>query len=137
VVIKFEKARHAPLTEDGQVEARVLDLVGCALRRQIWLMFLDSRMVQLPVLLPTDIKERPGTRDSEPFTAFIAQAVEATQCAAVIAVLERPGRDALSDDDRAWVSLVVDAVRSTGVSLRGPLLSFSAGVRWIALEDYL
>ncbi len=137
MVIKYSKARHTPLVEDREVQSRVTDLVGPALRRQLWLMFLDDRAVQLPVLLPSDVPARPGERDSVPFTAFIAQVVEATGCAAVVAVFERPGPDTVSADDRAWFSLLADAVCASGVALRGPLLSFTSGVRWIAPDDYV
>lgn len=136
-MIRYDEAKYLPLVNDEQVQARVVDLIGIASRRQLWLMFLDEQNVQLPVVLPSDVDSRPDRRALEPFSAFVSEVVGSTLCAAVIAVFERPGPDVVSPDDREWLTLVSLAVRNAGVSLRGPLLSSSAGVRWIGPDDYV
>ena len=118
----------APLTNDTQLLRRASDLVGRATRRQLWLMFLDSSDMQSPVLLPTDIPARPGSRDAGPFSTFIEEIVKAVECAAIVVVLERPGPEGLSDDDLSWLALLRDSTALAGVELRTTLLSHSSGV---------
>jgi hypothetical protein len=137
VMIRYDAAKYLPLATDEQVAARVVDLIGVASSRQLWLLFLDDENVQLPVLLPSDVDSRPHRRARESFLSFVSEIVDATACAAVIPVFERPGTDVVSQDDREWIELVSAAVHNAGVVLRGPLLSHSEGVRWIGPDDYV
>jgi hypothetical protein len=50
----IDEARQAPLITDEDIRRRVAELIGRANIRQLWLLFLDSENVQLPMLIPID-----------------------------------------------------------------------------------
>lgn len=105
------------------------------MRRQLWMMFLDAKAFQLPLLMPSSIPRHPGKRHTENFAHFVSELVDELDAAAVVFVLERPGSDAMSETDREWFRLAVDGCQRVGVPLRGPLLCHDGGLRWIATED--
>jgi len=110
-------------------------LIDRAARRQFWLMFLDDRCCQLPVVIPSAIPRRPGRGHTENLSRFLGDVVEEVDAESVVFVLERPGPDELTDSDREWLTLAAAASRDAGVRLRGPLLCFDGGLRWIGPED--
>lgn len=126
---------HSPLTTESQLLERASDLVGPALRRQLWLMFLDRNDVQTPLLMPADVPARPGPRDSGPFSTFIAEVVKAVECSAIVVVFERPGGIELTDDDFAWFELLGVSTGLAGVELRATLLSHSSGIELITARS--
>lgn len=132
----YEETQEHPLTTDEQVRERVELLVRNALRRQLWLMFLDGDDVQLPVLMPTDVPANPGTADASNLARFISGVNEDLDATSIVITLERRGSDEISNDDRAWFRLVRDACAMAELKLRGPLLAHTRGVRWVAAEDY-
>lgn len=132
----YEETLFEPLTTDAAVQSRVHDLIGCALRRQLWLMFIDERDCQLPVLMPADVPRAPGESDLSRFAELLRQLVETVGAAGVVITLERAGGDELNGDDRTWFRLIHRAAELAEARLRGPLLAHSTGVRWIAAEDY-
>ncbi len=132
----FDDIALEPLTTDAAVQSRVHDLIGCALRHQLWLMFLDAGDRQLPLLMPADVPRAPEGSDLSRFAEFLRGLVETVEAASVVITLERAGDDELDDDDRAWFRLIHRAAELAEARLRGPLLAHSTGVRWIAAEDY-
>jgi hypothetical protein len=58
---RFDDVRDAPLATDEEVLQRAELLLGHAIRRQLWLMFLDEDDRQLPLLMPTYVPRRRGT----------------------------------------------------------------------------
>jgi len=131
----FADVDNIPLDADDAVHERVTALLERAMRRQIWLMFLDDEAFQLPVLMPSSIPRRPGKGHTDNFARFIGELVEQLAAAAVVFVLERPGSDAVTPTDREWLSLAANACHRAGVPLRGPLLCHDGGLRWIGPED--
>lgn len=131
---RYDDLEDTPVATDEQLLDRVEDLLMGACGRQFWLMFLDDRDCQLPVLLPCDVPTRP---DGEPAALgrFIREVGRSVDAAAVVAVFERRGGPTLGDPDRAWLRHLRDAMRESSLLVRGPLLCFDDGVRWIALED--
>jgi len=97
-------------------------------------MFLDNHDVPSPVLLPSDIPSRPGRHDAGPFSTFISEVTKAVKCSAIVAVLERPGVEDLTDDDLAWFRLLEQSITLAGVELRASLLSYSSGVALVAMH---
>jgi len=123
------------LDTDALLTVRIEQLVGRALRRQLWLMFLDHEDVQLPVLMPSEIPRRPEVESVIQFATFLTDLMAEVRASSVVFVLERFGADTINDEDRAWFQLVVEASRRAGVRMRGPFLSHDAGVRTIGPDD--
>lgn len=132
----YEETHAHPLITDEDVLERVTLLVRNALRRQLWLMFLDADDRQLPVLMPTDVPAAPGTSDATNLARFISGVNDDLNATSIVVSLERRGSDEISDDDRAWFRLVRDACAMAELRLRGPVLVHTRGVRWVAAEDY-
>jgi hypothetical protein len=132
----YEETHEQPLTTNDDVLDRVKLLVRNALRRQLWLMFLDGDDRQLPVLMPTDVPANPGTTDASNLARFIHGVNDDLDATSIVVTLERRGSDEISDDDRAWFRLVRDACAMAELTLRGPVLVHTRGARWVAAEDY-
>lgn len=132
----YDETLLHPLSDDDAVLERVSALIGSAYRRQIWMLLLDERDVQLPQLLPMDVPRRARRGELEGYAAFLETVTRLAGAASVVAVLERPGEETYSDADRSWFRFVTDAACRAGVRLRGPILSHRGGVRWVAAEDY-
>lgn len=132
----YEDTHAHPLITDDDVLERVRLLVRNALRRQLWLMFLDADDRQLPVLMPTDVPAAPGTTDASNLARFISGVNDDLNATSIVVSLERRGSDEISDDDREWFRLVRDACVMAELRLRGPVLVHTRGVRWVAAEDY-
>lgn len=93
-----------PVNTLEQARARVFDLVGHALRRQLWLMLLDPHGNQLSLLVPLDgipLRPEPGSvrRFAVAINAFLAHEAPG---GSIIVTLERPGSAALTAPDQAW-----------------------------------
>lgn len=127
-------AQLAPLTSDELIQERVTAMVGRAISRQLWLMFLDDRDAQLPPLIPLPTLPTLPSEDRVPDFRRTADAVGAS---GIIVVLERYGEEALTASDRAWARHIHLGCADGPVRLRGILLSHARGVRWIAPDDYL
>jgi hypothetical protein len=131
----FADVADIPLETDDAIRDRVAALLERAMRRQIWMMFLDDEGYQLPLLMPSAIPRHPGRRHLENFAHFVGDLVDELDAATVVFVLERPGSDAVSTTDREWLTLAVAACHRANVPLRGPLLCHDGGLRWIGPED--
>ncbi|WP_051973061.1 hypothetical protein [Cryobacterium sp. MLB-32] len=100
--LAFEDA--PPIRTVEQARERVFDLVGRAIRYQLWLMLLDSHGHQLPLLIPIeDIPLRPEPGVMTQVAAGIG-AILATSGTggSVILALERPGSAEMTAPDEAW-----------------------------------
>jgi hypothetical protein len=133
-MISFDHAALVPLSTDALIEERVTELVGRAVRWQLWIMFLDRNGVQLPVLMPFD--DLPLAAP-DGVTMPIGDFADSVGATSVFAVLERYDGAALTANDVGWARLVRDSCAAASVVLRGVLLSHKRGVRWIALDEYV
>lgn len=132
----YEDTRLQPLATDALVQERVAELIGRAIQRQLWFLFVDDQQVQLPLLIPMgDLPTRPdaflGT-----VAATLREAMEAEAAAAVIVVIERYADAELTAADREWALAIHTEFERAGVTVRAILLSHRRGVRWIAQDDY-
>ena len=135
--IDRQQADLEPLTTDALIQARVDSLIGRAQNRQIWLLFLDHNHVQSPLVLPvSDVPVAPSPDDLDNWCELIRGTTEAVDARDVIIVLERYGPERLTDADRGWASLLSDACRVAGVTLRALALSHRHGVRLLDADDY-
>jgi hypothetical protein len=136
-MIDRQEADLQPLTTDSQIERRVESLIGRAQNRQIWLLFLDSNLVQSPLVLPvSDIPVAPPGDDLDNWSELLRGTTQAVDCSDVIVVIERYAAERLTDADRAWARTLRDGCRVAGVTLRAVVLSHRNGVRLLADEDY-
>jgi hypothetical protein len=94
----------APVTTTVEARDRVADLVGHAISRQLWLMLLDARGWQIPLLIPVDdIPLRPEPGCGAVLAAAVCRLLsEHGPGGSVILTLERPGTAALTAPDQAW-----------------------------------
>lgn len=138
MTISAEEAASTPLVSDEQIEARVSDLVGRALRRQWWMFFLDENDVQLPVVVPVEgaplVPDEAATEHSAQGMAAIMEEIGAVQ---VILVWERPTGATVTMPDRTWARSLGEAARERGIRVRAQLISHCDGVRWLAPDDYV
>jgi hypothetical protein len=106
-----------PVTTLQEARARVFDLVGHAIRRQLWLMLFDAHGQQLSLLIPIDgIPVRPEPGSVRPFAVGINDLLaQEAPGGSVIVTLERPGSAALTDADRAWA---IELTESFGTLMR-------------------
>lgn len=127
--ITAQQAAHEPLPTDELLRARVADLLGTACRRQVWLLFLDDRQVQLPMLLPiADYPPAPG--DAAPRLAEAAAAIaEEIGAASIVIVWERRLGAQATRADAAWSRRLAVCCAERGVRVRAQLLCHRAGVR--------
>lgn len=134
--LAFDDVSAVALETDSDVLARVTALVRNAIKRQVWLMFLDSDRRQLPVLLPTEIPASPGDEDAELIGSFISTMTSEVDAATVVITLERPGTPELTDTDRAWLETLSRAAEASGIPYHGPYLCHRRGVRSVKVIEY-
>lgn len=134
--LAFDDVSAIALDTDADVLARVTALVRNAIKRQVWLMFLDADRRQLPVLLPTEVPTSPGEDDVELIGSFIRTMVSEVDAVTAIVTLERPGTADLTDADRAWLETLHAAADASGVPFHGPYLCHRRGVRAVEELEY-
>jgi hypothetical protein len=133
---RYDDVRDESLESDQKLLERTQLLLEHALRRQVWLMFLDDEEHQLPLVMPSYVPRSPGARDAARFAQFLRQVVEQCDATSIVITLERPGHDGVSEVDGEWFRLIAKACAIAELPLRGPMLCHDRGVRWIAHEDY-
>jgi hypothetical protein len=129
----------APLSTDQDVLRRVDWLVDQHSRRNrtLWLLFLSSDGVLLPVVVPIDgVPERPDPQLVGNMCFVIADVLarQAPGGTAVV-VLTRPGSESVDDTDRYWFRTIRDAAREHGASIRMLCLATPASVRQLTVRD--
>ncbi len=131
-----EETMTQPLTTDALIEQRVAALVGRAVRRQLWFLFLDDDHVQLPLVMP--FSDPPLTPDASVSTlaSVIRLAMESENASSVVVVIERYADAMLSDADKKWARAIIGACEKREVVVRAMLVSHRSGVRWFAQDDY-
>lgn len=131
----YEDSTLIPLSTDALIQQRATALIGRAIRRQLWVMFLDENEVQLPVLMPIEgIPTEPEEGDR--LSRALRELVDGVGAHSVILVLERYGGQELTASDIAWARALHDAAVAADIRLCAILLSHHRGVRWVAQDDY-
>ena len=131
----YDAVADIPLRTDEEILDRVTSILTGAIRRQLWLMFLDDHQRQLPILIPADVPLRPSVLHHERFGPTLRAVADEVDAGSAIIVYERRGSDELTDADRTWLRFIVTEAEKVNIDLRGPLLCYTRGVRWISLED--
>lgn len=134
---KYGDVGDLPLIADAVLHERVGALLGRAIRRQLWVIFLDDQHCQLPVLLPIDgMPQVPALGEESAFGSFLADLGEEMGAASVVLVFERAGRQHFSARDLSWARFASLGARLASVSVRAMFLCHTDGVRWITPDDY-
>ncbi len=111
MTLRVNIADAPPVTTVEQARQRVFDLVGHAIRRQLWLMLLDANGQQLSLLIPLEgIPLRPEPGSVQPFAARINELLtQEAPGGSIILTLERPGLAARTAPDQAWCAELVQS----------------------------
>jgi len=119
----------APVTTSDEARERVRDLVGHAIRPQLWFMLLDRHGRQLPLLIPVDgIPLRPEPGSATVLAAGLNDLLgELAPGGSVILTLERPGSAALTAPDQAWAGELAAAFGKV-VPITGMFVAHDDGV---------
>jgi hypothetical protein len=129
----------APLSTDQDVLRRVDWLVDQHSRRNrsLWLLFLSSDGVSLPVVVPIDgVPKRPDPQFVGNLCFVIADVLahQAPGGTAVV-VLTRPGSETVDDTDRYWFRTIHGAAREHGAAIRMVVLATQTNVRQLTAGD--
>jgi hypothetical protein len=129
----------APLSTDQDVLRRVDWLVDQHSRRNrsLWLLFLSSDGVLLPVVVPIDgVPERPDPQLVGNMCFVIADVLaHQAQGGTAVVVLTRPGSETPEDTDRYWFRTIRGAAREHGASIRMLCLATPTSVRQLSVHD--
>jgi hypothetical protein len=146
--ISAAEAAFTPISTDEEIRQRVDDLVGRACVRQLWFFFLDDDDIQLPLIIPladhpfddlargSQLESRSVVEVATTLVAFAALQMADIPAAKVVLVWERYQNATLAKQDGRWARQVAEAFHDAGLELRGQLLSYRRGVRWLAPEEY-
>ena len=129
----------APLSTDQDVLRCVDRLVDQRSRRNrsLWLLFVSSDGVPLPVVVPIDgVPERPDPQFVGNMCFVIADVLahHAPGGTAVV-VLTRPGSETVDDTDRYWFRTIHGGARERGASIRMLALATQTTVRQLTVDD--
>lgn len=126
-----------PLTTDARIQDRVEALIGPAISRRLWLLFVDTDDRQVPAVAPIeDYPLAPGDGVVDGVVAAVRRIADEVGAHQVIFVWERPTGAGITAPDRAWARQVAVACREGNVAVRAQLISHRNGVRWFAPDDY-
>ena len=133
----YTRHSDAPLSTNIAIEERVVDLIGRAISRRLWVLFLDSSDVQLPVLVPIDGLPRvPEWPDTVRVVRRVDEIMQHIGAARLVLVWERFASPRLSGIDLIWVRQLAAVCDDQEIRLRAVVLSHRAGIRWIAPDDF-
>jgi len=129
--LSFEEA--LPIHTVEEARERVFDLIGRAIRCQLWLMLLDGSGRQLPILIPIeDIPLRPEPGEMTPLAAGIgAMLAQNAPGGSVVLALERPGSAELTAPDQAWARELTAAFGKI-MTITGMFVAHDEGVSVLA-----
>ena len=134
------------IADDEMLQRRLEHLLTSAIRRQLWITFLDGDDRETGVIMPCDdYPLRPdevwphdelGDRPSAVILAHtFAGVMREFGFASLVAVWERPGDDTIQGPERRWASAFADALRHEGAVVRAQFLLHDAGMRQIGPDD--
>ncbi|GAA3650469.1 hypothetical protein [Microbacterium marinilacus] len=148
---KAAERRIARLRDEPLDDARLHELIGLmlagAVRRQVWLMFLDDAARLSDVVMPLSDYPRdpsePGVvEDLGPVTAAallserIRTIAEAAGCGQAVLVWEREGGEAFRAEELSWASAMAKGLQGDAPRLRAQFVLHDDGLRVLAADDH-
>lgn len=127
----------APLSTDQDIIRRVDHLLDQDSRRHrsLWLLFLSSDGVQLPVVVPIDMPAHPDSLLARNLSGVIAHVLgEPGTAASAVITLTRPGAETVDDSEREWLRTLQVAARECGAAIRLICVATQAGTRRVTLD---
>jgi hypothetical protein len=128
----------APLDTDTDVLDRVDQLISGGARRDraLWLLFLATDKVQLPVVVPIDdVPANPPPGAAASICDMSARVLnDAAPGGSVVIALARDAGRGVTDSDMQWIMALRAAAASSGVHLRMICVATTDGVRRLELE---
>lgn len=119
---------------DDELLASVRHLIGGAIQRQLWVLFLD-RAGDLKLVAPgTGNPVRPTREECDRLAENFAEVARHLDADEVVLVHERPGPPAESAHDLAWARYLTLAHQAVGLPIRALLLCSDAGVHPLGAE---
>jgi hypothetical protein len=129
--ISYVDTKSNPLRTDADIADRVDNLVGHALKRQLWVLFLDDQNLQRELVIPIDdLPVAPDQTVVDYLVTALGEVVKMHGGGSLIFVRERPGSEILDRTDLEWAGALTSACERGAVALRGLLLSHDGGVCW-------
>lgn len=127
------------VADDVQLLALATFLADAAPRgRSLRLTWLDADERLLGRLVPVDdLPALPGPPVAGLGTLLASAIRQSAPGGSVVAVLQRPGDDAIGATDRAWNAAIRDQAREHGVRVRGVFVAAGGSVRPVTLDDAL
>ncbi|WP_309069400.1 hypothetical protein [Microbacterium sp.] len=143
---RMEQLRDASL-DDARLHELIELMLSGALRRQLWLLFLDANDRMSDVILPTDDfphapDEPVVSGDLGPTTAARLMAArlppmcEAIGASQVVLVWEREGDDGFQVEELAWARAISQALHGADVRMRAQFVLHDDGLRALTPDDY-
>ncbi|MFT4212509.1 MAG: hypothetical protein QM626_11635 [Microbacterium sp.] len=134
------------LSDDEGLVRHFAPLLGPALRRRLWLFFLDEEHRPVGPAIPTDDYPRdphlPVMTDdlgtltaAELYGARFGQVMRECDVARVVVIWERRGGRRLDRTTREWARAFGEALRERGGRVRAQLLLHDGGLCVIAPDD--
>jgi len=120
---------NLPVRTDADLLEHVETIVGRALRRQAWLLFLDGDDDPVPLAVPfEDYPPRPERDLVSALAGIVETVVGDVPGARVVVVWERPGARTATPGDLAWSRAFAAACAERGLPVRGQFVSHPAGI---------
>lgn len=140
--------RERVFDRDDDLQDAVRQLLRNAIRRQMWLLFLDDQRRLGDLIMPMDDypHDPDGMVTTEdlgtiPCSRLLMQRCEmvreASESGAVVLVWERPGPRALDVATRRWACAMAVDAHELDVPLRAQFLLHDDGIRQLHPDDYL
>jgi hypothetical protein len=135
-IIPAEIAAQIPHRTETDLVELVSSLVGAAIRRQAWLMFLDQNDCPMPLIVPyADLDLEPSDEEIETYAALACGIARTTGAARILFTWERVGGPALEAAERRTLRAIAARIAEGGVPVRGVFLSHSHGVVCLSEES--
>lgn len=143
-----DSLRDLVLDDDDKLRDVLQVLLQRAIRRQMWLMFMDERGCLGGPLMPmddypddpnevVDIDDLGSVTEAHVLMHRAGMLRDLTGNVSVLFAWERVGNEEITGDDRAWARAMADAARALDIPLRAQFVVHSDGVRQLHPDDYL
>lgn len=133
----YDDIRTIPLPTDRELIPHLQEMLEQALRRQVWIMFLDEQSRPLPLLIPMDVAAEARDGDAADLVSALSCVLLDLPGATLVITLERPGPMEIMDRDRRWLRALREASVGSGCAFRGPFLLLGDEVMQVPPDDYV